>query len=246
MINWKAISCLSTKKIEKLQNKKLRNFLQHKIPFSPYYIRLFKKNKIKFSNIRTTKDLEKIPFTTKGDVAPSKKNPKKYKDFILQPDKNSIKKYSPKFELLKYSLNKNSVFDEFRPVHIHFTTGRTANAVPFLYTAYDLEKLREAGRRMMDILNINKDGRLVNVFPYAPHLAFWQTFFAAEATGIFALHTGGGKILGTNKIIKAIESMKTSLLAFMPGYDYHMLREAKNKKADFSDIKEEFFGGERV
>jgi len=245
MYNWNTLSHLSTEKIKNIQNKRLRYFIQHKIPFSPYYAKLFKKNKINFSDIKTVDDLKKIPFTTKKDIAPTKKE-KKQINFILKPDKELIKKYSSKFDLLKYSLNKNSVFKEFKPVHLHFTTGRTANAVPFLYTSYDLEKLKEAGRRMMNILNINKDDRLVNAFPYAPHLAFWATFFAAEAAGIFAVHTGGGKILGTDKIIKTIENTKASLLASIPGYAYHMLREAKSKKADFSCVQKIFLGGERV
>jgi len=245
MLNWKTLSHLSIRKIENIQNKRLRYFMQHKIPFSPYYSKLFKKNKIKFSDIKTIEDLRKIPFTTKKDIAPTKKE-KKHINFILKPDKEIIKKYSSKFDLLKYSLNKNSAFKEFNPIHLHFTTGRTANAVPFLYTAYDLEKLREAGKRMMDVFNISKDDRLINAFPYAPHLAFWATFFAAEASGIFALHTGGGKILGTEKIITSIQNTKATLLAAIPGFAYHILREAKNKKSDFSNLKKVFFGGERV
>ena len=245
MLNWKILSHLNSKKIKLLQEKKIRYFIQHKIPFSPYYNKLFKKNKIKFSDIKTLEDLRRIPFTTKKDIVPTKKE-KKHITFILKPDKELIKKYSSKFDLLKYSLNKNSAFKEFNPTHIHFTTGRTANTVPFLYTPYDLEKLREAGRRMMDIFNIDKSDRLVNAFPYAPHLAFWATFFAAEASGLFAVHTGGGKILGTDKIIKTIENTKASLLSFIPGYAYHLLREAKNKKANFSNVKKIFFGGERV
>tara|TARA_Y100000310_G_scaffold38326_1_gene35926 strand:- start:31 stop:1455 length:1425 start_codon:yes stop_codon:yes gene_type:complete len=246
MYNWKTLSHSNIEKIKSIQNRKLRYFIQHKIPFSPYYYKLLKKNKINFSDIKTTDDLKKIPFTTKNDIAPTKKNPKKHADFILQPNKYDIKKYSTKFDLLKYSLNKNSVYSEFNPVHMHFTTGRTANAVPFLYTQYDLEKLRESGRRMMDILDINKDDRLINAFPYAPHLAFWATFFASESSGVFAVHTGGGKILGTDKIIKTIENTKATLLASIPGYAYHMLREAKNNKANFSNVKKTFFGGERI
>jgi len=245
-MHWKTLSHLNIKRIKNIQNKQLRYFIQHKIPFSPYYNKLFKKNKIKFSDIKTIEDLKKIPFTTKKDIAPTKSNPKKHADFILQPNKDTIKTYSSTFDLVKYSLNKNSVFKEYKPVHMHLTTGRTANAVPFLYTDYDLEKLREAGRRMMDIVSVGRDDKLVNAFPYAPHLAFWATFFAAEAASIFAVHTGGGKILGTDKIIKTIESTKASLLAFIPGYAYHTLREAKNKKADFSSVKKIFFGGERV
>lgn len=246
MFKWKKLSYSNKKAIERIQNKKLRYFLQHKIPFCPYYNKAFKKNDIRFSDIKTTKDLEKMPFTYKKDIAPDKKNPNRYSDFILQPSKDLIKRYSSKPDLIKYSLNKNNAFYEFKPLHVHFTTGRTANAVPFLYTRHDLEMLREAGRRFFDILNINKDDKLVNAFPYAPHLAFWQTFFAAEGAGIFALHTGGGKILGTDKIIKAVESTRANLLAFMPGYAYHLLREAKQQKANFSSVRKVFFGGEKV
>ena len=244
-MDWKKLSHLSRNRIRSLQDRKLRYFMQHIIPFSPYYNKLFKKYKINFSDIRTASDLKKLPFTSKGDIAPTKSNPKKYAEFILQPNKNTIKNYSSKKGLLKYLLDKNAAFREFNPVHLHFTTGRTANTVPFLYTAYDLEKLREAGRRLMDIAGISKEERFVNAFPYAPHLAFWATFYAAEASGLFALHTGGGKILGTKKIIKAIENTKATLVAAIPGFAYHLLREAKSQKAAF-DIKKIFFGGERV
>ena len=245
-MHWKTLSHLSRREIENLQNNKLRYFMQHKIPFSPYYSKLFKKSKIKFSGIKTIADLKKLPFTSKEDIAPTKNNTKKHTDFILQPNKNTIKTYSSKKDLLKYLLNKNAAFREFNPVHLHFTTGRTANAVPFLYTPYDLEKLRESGRRLMDIAGIGKEEKFVNAFPYAPHLAFWAAFYAAEASGLFALHTGGGKILGTKKIIKAIENTKATLITAIPGFAYHMLREAKSQKADFSNVKKIFFGGERV
>ncbi len=245
-MDWKILSHLSKNQIENLQNNKLRYFMQHKIPFSPYYSKLFKKHKIKFPDIKTIADLKKLPFTSKEHIAPTKNNPKKHTDIILQPNKNTIRAYSSKKDLLKYLLNKNAAFRGFNPVHVHFTTGRTANAVPFLYTAYDLEKLRGAGRRLMDVAGIAEDDRLVNAFPYAPHLAFWATFYAAEASGLFAMHTGGGKILGTNKIIKSIENMKATLVAAIPGFAYHMLREAKSQGADFSSVKKVFFGGERV
>jgi len=244
-MDWKKLSHLSPKKLENIQNKQLSYFIQHKVPFSPYYNKLFRKNKIIFSDIKTINDLKKIPFTTKKEISPTKKG-KNHINFVLRPDKELIKRYSSKFDLIKYSLHKNSVFHEFSPVHMHLTTGRTANAVPFLYTGYDLDRLREAGRRLMDILNVKKNDKLVNAFPYAPHLAFWATFFAAEASSLFAVHTGGGKILGTDKIIKTIESTKATLLAFIPGYAYHLLREAKSKKSDFSNVQKIFFGGERV
>ena len=246
MINWKKLSSLNKNEIKELQNKRLRYFIRHKIPFHPFYSRLFKKNNIKVYDINNIEDLKKMPFTSKADIAPRKKEPKKHIDFVLQPDKESIKKYSSKKDLFNYFFNKKNVFNEFKPIHVHFTTGRTANAVPILYTTYCLERLKEAGRRMMDVFNIKGNETLINGFPYAPHLAFWQVAYAVNAINLMALHTGGGKILGSERIIKAIESMNATVLAFMPGYAYHLLREAKEKNANFSSVKHVIFGGERV
>ncbi|MBI2652811.1 AMP-binding protein, partial [Candidatus Woesearchaeota archaeon] len=125
-------------------------------------------------------------------------------------------------------------------------TGRTANAVPILYTAYDLQRLEESGKRMMDILNISNSNIVVNAFPYAPHLAFWQTFYAIKGINLLGLHTGGGRILGTEKIIASIESMKATCLVGMPGYAYHLIRTAKEQKRDLSSLNLIIFGGERV
>ncbi len=246
MINWNDLAYYRDKQIRSLQNRRLKYLIRNKIPYHPFYRGLFKKNNIKFYQINNTKDIKKIPFTTKEDIAPSKKEPRKYIDFVLHPNINLIKKHVMLVDILKYSSNKEMLFYEYKPIHVHFTTGRTANAVPVFYTAYDIERLREAGRRMMDVFNIKNNEILVNGFPYAPHLAFWQVSYAANAVNLMALHTGGGKILGTEKIVKAVENMKASVLAFMPGYAYHLLKRATEKKADFSSVKYVFFGGERV
>lgn len=246
MIDWRNLAYYKDKQIRLLQNRRLRYLIRNKIPYHPFYRRLFKKNKIDLHNIDTTKDLERIPFTTKEDIAPSKKNPKKYLDFVLQPSKELIRKNVMLTDILKYLSDKEILLHEYKPIHIHFTTGRTSNSVPVLYTAHDLERLREAGRRMMDCFNIKGNDILINGFPYSPHLAFWQVFYATNAVNLMALHTGGGKILATDKIIKSIENMNASVLTFMPGYAYHLLRKAKENKANFSSVKHVIFGGERV
>ena len=52
--------------------------------------------------------------------------------------------------------------------------------------------------------------------------------------------------MGTQKIMDAIERMKAGLVLFIPGYSYHLLREAVKQKRDFSNLKYLIFGGERV
>ena len=68
---------------------------------------------------------------------------------------------------------QDQVLDEYLPVHLTFTTGRSANATPVIYTKLDMEILKVAGRRMFALAGISRrHDRALNVFPFAPHLAF--------------------------------------------------------------------------
>ena len=167
MVNWNQLQYLKPEKIKQLQNKLLRKFIKEQIPYNPFYNDIFKRNKISFSDIKTTDDLKKLPFTAKEDIAPSAKEPKKFLDFVLQPNKELIKQYAALNKKIKLIFNKNQLYYEYKPVHIHFTTGRTANATPILYTAYDLQRLEESGKRMFDILNISNDDIFINALSKA-------------------------------------------------------------------------------
>lgn len=255
MLNWQKLSHLNQNQIKKLQDQKVRDFIKYQIPYHPYYSNVLKNIRIDFDNIRTTDDLQKIPFTSKEDIAPTLNNQKKPIDFVLQPNKELIKKYSPKTKLIKMGLKKifqgqeklkETIEKEYKPIHLHFTTGRTSLPVPFLYSFTDLERLKQGGIRLLDVFDIPPEEKAINGFPYAPHLAFWQVYWASIGAGITTLQTGGGKIMGTKKIIDSIERMKANTLIFMPGYAYHLLRIAVKEKRDFSSIKQVIFGGERV
>lgn len=236
-----------------MQNHQLRNMMRHHIPFSPYYRELLAKHKIEFEDIETTDDLIRIPFTHKADIAPTEDNQGRPKQFILQPDEKLIKKYAAKSQLLKIAMEKIAGMDvqrklewEYKPIHLHFTTGRTALPTPFAYSAYDLENLKEAGARMLNVVGASRDLVAINGFPYAPHLAFWQAYNAFIHVGMTSFQTGGGKITGTKKIIDAIERMKAGLIVFIPGYAYHLLRIAAEEKRDFSSVQYLMTGGERL
>ncbi|UCH12403.1 MAG: phenylacetate--CoA ligase family protein [Candidatus Omnitrophota bacterium] len=246
MLSWKKLSRLKKEDIKKLQDKKLRYFLRHEIPYHPHYRKLFDKLKLKFDDIKSTDDLVKLPFSSKADIAPTKADSKRPREFILQPDKELLKQYAPKSKLIKFLFNKELVYYEYKPIHMHVTTGRTALPTPFLYSGQDLERLKETGRRMFDVFGFSKEDRGVNAFPYAPHLAFWQTYYGSIASETLSLPTGGGKIMGSEAIIKAIENLKASILISMPGYAYHLARKGAEEKKDFSNLKNIVFGGERV
>lgn len=251
--DWKTVSHLTRDEQRELQNKKVRWFVKHKLPYSPYYRELFKKLDLSWSDIKDTDDLQKLPLISKSDLAPTEDNRARPRQFILQPDEHLIKKHATKkelFQIIKMKIAKQDakyfLEKEYKPLHIHFTTGRTALPTPFTYSAYDLQLLRETGRRLFDVSGIARENVGLNAFPYSPHLGFWLAYYGLLEAGLTALATGGGKIMGTQKIMDAIERLKVNVVAIIPGYGYHLLREAIKQKKDFSNLKYVIFGAERV
>jgi len=255
MDSWKDIARLTKQEIINLQNNKLQQFISaHVYPFSPYYKKLFDDHKIDPNSIRTREDLAKIPFTSKLDFVYEDQSPR-FKDFILQPDKDKIKKYWPKLKLISMMVNsifkgkafvQDSLAREYRPVFMTFTTGTTNKPVPFTYSNYDIKNLHVSGDRMLGLFDLDPEDKLVNMFPFAPHLAFWQVVFGGLAGNILTLSTGGGKSIGTEGNIAAIEKIQPSTILGVPSYVYHVLREAADRGCKMPYVKKVVLGASKV
>lgn len=256
--NWDNMSFVEQKEY---MNRKLSYFIRTQLyPYSPFYRRVFDENKIKPEQIRKVEDLRRIPFTYKADIAPTPENPMRYMDFVLQPDEESMLKYLPKMlyrmqrieRFLKGEKNfKKSLHRKFAPVHMQLTTGTTGLPTPILYAAGDVERMIEAGRRIIELVGygdvvLREKSLVVNVMPFAPHLGFWMVSYMLERAGILSFNTGGGRALGTERIIEAIEKQRATGIVGMPGYVYHLLRTANEKKRDFSSVRLVLVAGERI
>jgi phenylacetate-CoA ligase len=246
---------LPSKQYLAAQEQHFVRYLREQVyPYSPYYRRLLDYQKIKPGLIKNIRDLSSIPFTTKSDIAPLPEDPDVPASLILQPTKERIKEASLTNRLNR-SMQKltsgkkgySRMFDwEYLPIHLHFTIGRTALPTPILYTAYDLQRMREAGRRLFELLELQREDMLINAFPFAPHLAFWIAYFAADAVDMPALHTGGGRILGTHRILDALTFLKGTVLTATPSYAYHLLRMAVQERRDLSSLHTMVLGGDRL
>lgn len=256
MNDWNRLSFLSRGELREIQNRKLRNFISRQIyPFSPYYRRLMDQHKIKPKYIKTVEDLKILPFTKKEDFLPTRDNPRRFLDFVLAPDERLIKKYWPKNRLLWLALLKvikgkgylkQRLEKEYRPIFLTATTGTTYQPVSFLYSSFDIENLRISGYRVLEVFRGKKDIRGVNLFPYAPHLAFWQTVFAGLSHNSFLLSTGGGKVMGTQGNIEAISKIRSDILIGEPSYIYHLIRSAKELGKDFSFVQKVVLGASSI
>lgn len=240
------------------QETRLRYFLTRQLyPFSSYYRRLFDKHRIAPSKIKSVGDLRHIPFTTKNDFLVSMESGAEQGGlaFLLRPDAALIKKFLPKGALARIALLRSvrgeayvsaRLEREYRPIFLTVTAGTTHSPVPFLYAGYDIENLKIYGRRFVDIFGIKSSERCVNVFPYAPHLAFWQTAMAGFASSTFIFSTGGGKTMGTEGNIASLLKIKPHTLIGMPSYIYHILKTAAGEKRALPSLGKIILGAGRV
>ena len=251
---WGTVARLPRQKIQELQNQKLRHFVNRYLyPFSPCYRRLFDQSKINPKDIRTVADLRRVPFTSKTDFLA--RDGDRFKEFILQPDKEKIRAAWPPVKLASLALTaalrgqvavEDKLMAEFKPSFMTFTTGTTNRPVPFMYSSYDINNLSISGGRMLQLFKIKSSENIVSTFPYAPHLAFWQVVFGALSAHALALSTGGGKVMGTEGNIAVIQKLKPSVVLGVPGYIYHVLSEAVDRKCDFHFIQKVVLGAARV
>ena len=219
------------------------------LPFSPHYRALFRERGLTAGDFHSVADLKKLPFTRKEDLLPTPENPRRTLDFALAPDAALLAR-RPSVMLRALLRGRARVRDElereWRPVFMTSTTGRSTEPVPFLYTRHDIGNLGLGAGRIVEIGGVRPDERMVNLFPFAPHLAFWYMYYAGLDRNVFALATGGGKVMGTEGNIRAILKLQPQILVAMPTFLYHVLQLAAEQKLRFEGLRILVLGGEKV
>jgi phenylacetate-coenzyme A ligase PaaK-like adenylate-forming protein len=233
-----------------LQGRRLYRFLRDCVlPFSAHYRRIFSEHGLTAEDIRSVDDLRKIPFSSKHDLLPTPEQPRRSLDFVLIPDPHVLSK-RPAVMVRALLHGRAKVKDEldreWRPTFMTATTGRSTDSISFLYTQHDLNNLAVGGGRIAEIGRVTREERLLNMFPFAPHLAFWCMHYAGVQHNTFALSTGGGKCMGTEGNIKAIVKLKPHVLVAMPTFVYHVLQQALDEKVRIEGVRLICLGGEKV
>ena len=236
--------------LKQLQLKQLRQFLKQVVlPFSKHYGELFRQHSISPDDIQTWDDLARIPLTSKKNLLTSPEHPDPTKNFVLIPDENKLRRRpSTIFRALIRGPQgvKAELEAEYRPILMTSTTGRSSEPVPFFYTHHDIENLKRSGRRLMEVCESQTDFRHINMFPFAPHLAFWQAHYAGTGFNAFCVSTGGGKVMGTTGNVMLLEKIKPDALIGMPTFIYHVLTEAISEGVHCNTLKRFVLGGEKV
>ncbi|MBI2813559.1 MAG: AMP-binding protein [Opitutae bacterium] len=233
-----------------LQGRKLHDYLRDCVlPFSPHYRKLFADHGLTARDIRTVGDLRKIPFTSKVDLLPTPEAPRKSLEFVLQPDPAKLAR-RPSVILRALLQGRERVRDrldrEWRPIFMTATTGRSTESVAFLYSQHDIRNLGLGAGRIADMEVNARDNRMLNMFPFAPHLAFWYMYYSGIDRNIFCLSTGGGKVMGTEGNLRAIQKIKPHVITGMPTFLYHVLTQAVQEGLRIEGANVLLLGGEKV
>jgi phenylacetate-coenzyme A ligase PaaK-like adenylate-forming protein len=233
-----------------LQGRKLHRYLRDCVlPFSEHYRTLFGKLGLSADDFHSVDDLKKLPFTAKEDLLPTPENPQRALGFALIPDPKKLAR-RPRViarALLRGRARVKDELDrEWRPTFMTATTGRSTESVPFLYTQHDLRNLAAGCDRITGIGRVTREERMLNMFPFAPHLAFWGMHFAGLEHNTFTLSTGGGKCMGTEGNLRAILKLKPQILVAMPTFIYHVLQQALDEKRLIEGVRIICLGGEKV
>ena len=242
---------LSFSAMRRLQARRLRRFLRGQVlPFSTYYRRLWRAHDVDARRIEDVADLAQLPFTTKGDLADNAR------DLILKPSPETIRKYLPKPALARLLARRlltgksgleRALTREYSPTSVFFTTGRTAGPTAVFLTPADEALLSISGGRMVDVLDLFPPvDRGLNLFPFAPHLAFWQVVACGTARGLLTLHTGGGRAMGTDGVLRLLKKMKPTFIVGIPGFTAHVLRCARKEGIDLSRVRLVATGGDAL
>ena len=231
-------------KIRTTQAARLRRYLDTVVlPFNARYRAAFDECGLEPGDLRTLDDLQFLPFTTKSELASDPRA------FVIIPEKKILARRPG--NILRALLRgrrqvARQLEREYRPIFLTSTTGRSTDPVPFVYTEYDLDRLAETGRRLFETSGATTGMKLLNMFPFAPHLAFWQAFYGGATFGAFTLSSGGGKVMGTAGQIRFIRKLQPEVLIGMPTFVYHVLHEAAGQGVRNENLKRVVLGGEKV
>jgi hypothetical protein len=172
----------------KEQEEQLREYVAHHLyPYSPFYRRRFDAAKIAPRNVTGFDDLAKLEPTRWSDVTSEPVA------FVLRPTERAIIRFGErrlvgaitraKFRGKVSQVNRDLIDPAYKPIHWHFD-----GDVPIGYSAEDVERLCEAGRRVLHVAGLTRDDAIVHVSPPGPSLEFWQLADGARSAGLSAVH----------------------------------------------------------
>ena len=216
---WSKLAKMAPDAVRSMQDSLISSVIKESAAGHPYYSQVLRDKNIEPADIKGTGDLVKLPFTTKKDIEPTENDRFLPKKFVLEKTEEAeTGKKKGFFGKLFKKKEEEDDADPYRLLQLFYSGGRTGKIVPIVYTSHDIKNLKEIGERAFDMWDIKREDTTVNAMSYSPHVSYWQMFYSTMINGSTALQTGGGRVLGMEKILKALFNLEAQLLITFPGY----------------------------
>jgi phenylacetate-coenzyme A ligase PaaK-like adenylate-forming protein len=191
----------------------------------PFYQRVFRQHGLTAADLQTVDDLQKLPFTRKGD---------------LMADPEAFRLHVPDLPV-----HEQVLWD------IAYTTGTTGRPTPVYSTTHDFYATIECWSRLWQIAGIREDDIVANLFPLTayPSGAFLRT--AIQGTGALVLNAMPGAKYpefpiqrSLDEVIALVERKRATVLGAVPSFLRRLLIRAEELGANFSSVRLACFTGE--
>jgi phenylacetate-CoA ligase len=181
-----------------IQAEKLRLAVEYAYTCIPFYRRRFKAIGLEPGDIRGLDDLERIPITTKQDMAV---------DLAENPPWGT------------FTATDDGVWRD-RGWQLFATSGTTAQPRVFRYTALDRSLWSWTNARALWAMGFRpgRDSALL-AFGYGPHVWLWGVHYALNLIGIPIVTAGG---LDSRTRARFIDQFKPTILACTPSYAMYL------------------------
>jgi phenylacetate-CoA ligase len=154
-------------------------------PYSPFYRARFDAAGFNRGRIRGRADLARLPLLSFDDIADPG-------ELVLRPDEVSIKRYADSRLVWKVfwakvtrnqsDFNRTVLEPQYKPLHWHIVDG-----IPIGYSAEDLGRLGELGRRWLAYAGAHRADVLLGMLPPGPHLEYWELALGCRYAGLSSL-----------------------------------------------------------
>lgn len=177
-------------KRRKHRDRELTGYLRHELaPFSPYYQRHFTRAGVDPARVSGLDDLRSVPPTEWEEFASDPGA------FLLRPTEAAVARYGERRLVIAVTLgrllgradrvSRDTIEPRFKPVAWHLVGG-----LPIGSSRHDLERLAEAGSRLLAVAGLSRRDVLVTMTAAGGSLGHDQLVTGARRAGVAALHLG--------------------------------------------------------
>lgn len=224
-----------TTDIDSVRDRRLRRTLDAVATAHPFYRKRFRDLGISPSDIGSVEALAALPTTTKND-------------YIADP--NAFRLLSADLPEADYSVEERVLWD------IAYTTGTTSGRPsPFYNTTHDAYAILDQARRCNEAEGLRAGDRVANLYPMAgfPTGAFLSVVRSTMIAGYPVVHgltgSANSEFKVRNSLVEALEkvqALRPTVLWGVPSFVRRFIAEARERGADFSDVRMVLTSGEPV